>query len=354
MLPALLLPAGCAPPAALLPDQVFPMKHTPIEWCDHTFNAWEGCTKVSAGCAHCYAETRNARWNGGTAPNWGPGAPRRRTSPAYWRQPHAWQREALASGRRPRVFCASLADWLDHEVPVAWRAELLALIKATPHLDWLLLTKRPEAWRARLGEVVAMEIAAGPAGVDQCSGAALAAAWLNGAAPANVWIGATVEDQPRADERIPHLRAIPARVRFLSCEPLLGPVDLLQYGVPLGSRPPAMPGIDWVIAGGESGRGVRPMHPAWVRSLRDQCAAAGTAFFFKQWGEWLPGEATSASGTAYARCDTGEIYGIAGNPKRDNFGTHPDRNSGPLIALRLGKSAAGRLLDGRLHNAFPA
>lgn len=326
------------------------MKNSPIEWCDHTWNPWEGCTKVSPGCAHCYAEARSARWSGGTAPNWGPGVPRRRTGAAYWRQPLVWDAAsrhlaaAIAAGatpyigeayRRPRVFCASLADWLDHEVPVAWRADLLALIKATPHLDWLLLTKRPESWRARLAEVVAMEIAEGPAGVDQCSGAALAAAWLNGAAPANVWLGTTVEDQTRADERLPHLREIPARVRFLSCEPLLGPVDLLEYGAPLGSRQPTLPGIHWVIAGGESGRGARPMHPDWARSLRAQCAAVGVPFFFKQWGEWLPG------------CQYREHQRHLHEKAQHTF--DPDTHS-----FAVGKKSAGRLLDGRLHHAFPA
>ena len=138
--------------------------NTHIEWCDHTFNPWEGCTKVSPGCANCYAEARNARFGGGEAPNWGKGAPRRRTSESYWNEPRRWNRamENLieAASRpgalepmpaRPRLFCASLADWLDDEVPVEWLADLLTLIRETPHLDWLLLTKRPQNWWKRLG-----------------------------------------------------------------------------------------------------------------------------------------------------------------------------------------------------------
>ena len=313
------------------------MKNSHIEWCDHTFNPWEGCTKVSPGCAHCYAEARNHRFARGV--NWGPGAARRRTSPANWKQPLAWDRKAAWDlrdaeacarelPRRPRVFCASLADWLDDEVPVAWLAELLDLIRSTPNLDWLLLTKRPQLWRPRMEQVVALEIADGPSGADQCYGVALAAAWLNGLAPANVWVGTTVEDQTRADERIPALLEIPAVIRFLSCEPLLGALDIEEYlddqcdgGYILGSAP-----IHWVICGGESGPKARPMHPAWARELRDQCASTSVPFLFKQWGEHAPNWLNDDEGNK-----------IPGSEWID----------------RVGKAAAGRLLDGIEHTAFP-
>jgi len=282
-----------------------------IEWCDHTFNPWIGCAKVSPGCAHCYAETLDARRFSKTlggasklAPvsHWGKGAPRHRTSVENWKGPRKWD---AAQGRhqdfmngsavRPRVFCASLGDWLDDEVPIEWLADLLGLIWTTPHLDWLLLTKRPQNWAARLGQIH---------GHMNLDGVMLALSWLvQGIAPANVWIGTTVEDQVRADERIPALLQIPARVRFLSCEPLLGAVSLylwfpdgscekpayLQPFTGIKKNPDYENGISWVICGGESGAGARVMEADWARSLRDQCAAAGVPFFFKQWGSQASG-----------------------------------------------------------------
>lgn len=303
---------------------------TKIEWCDHTFNPWEGCTKVSPGCAHCYAEARNARFSGGTAALWGKGKPRRRTSEANWRQPLKWDRFQETSGavhhggERPRVFCASLADWLDDEVPVEWLADLLDVIRRTPNLDWLLLTKRPENWDRRVYEVRIAAMKGDTARDDAIY--AFTDSWMIGSAPGNVWIGTTVEDQQRADERIPHLLKIPAKVRFLSCEPLLGPVDLrlMSHLGPVERvnqnfvKQDCL--INWVICGGESGPGARPMRPDWARSLRDQCAAAGVPFLFKQWGEW-----------AWAFSSDGR----------------------PSMSL-VGKKLAGRSLDGIEHNEFPA
>lgn len=243
-----------------------------IEWTTHTFNPWIGCTKVSPGCAHCYAETLMDTRYGRV--KWGAGNPRVRTSAANWKLPLRWDREqeVLKNDHiinvRPRVFCASLADWLDPEVPIEWLRDLMLWTSVTPNLDWLLLTKRPHLWHERMKAV-------------DC-------AWADGAVPANIWVGTTVEDQARADERIPALLKIPARVRFLSCEPLLGPIEFSNVTnrsdcvAQLGK--PALGGIHWVIAGGESGAGARPMHPAWARSLRDQCAAVGVAFFMKQMG----------------------------------------------------------------------
>ncbi|RQQ64396.1 phage Gp37/Gp68 family protein [Burkholderia stagnalis] len=330
-------------------------ENTKIEWCDHTFNPWEGCQKVGPGCDHCYAETRNARFGGGTAVNWGPGAPRRRTSAANWRKPLAWEAAHAeffaAHGRRQRVFCASLADVFDNAVPDAWRADLFDLIWNTPHLDWLLLTKR-----------------IGNAGPMIARALELAGRNVNTPWPwSNVWIGATIVDQAEADRDIPKLLELPARLRFLSMEPLLGHVDLesvewpaiaghrvdvlrggywnkagvLACGSAAGLGEPRggftnhsdMPGrIDWVIAGGESGPAARPMHPDWACSLRDQCAAAGVPFLFKQWGEWVP--------------MMGHVDGV---PVRGQKFTYGDGT----IMGNAGKRAAGRLLDGRTHDEFP-
>lgn len=208
-----------------------------IEWTDATFNPWLGCEKVSPGCDHCYAEgwakrTGNAQlWQG----------QRRRTVARYWQQPIKWNRQAEAVGVRRRVFCASLADVFDNQVPDEWRSDLWALIAMTPSLDWLLLTKRPQ-------NIAKMAPKNWP----------------------NIWLGCTTENQEEADRRIPHLLSVPARVHFLSCEPLLGPVDLRA------------PNIDWVIVGGESGPRARDMSADWARFLRDQCRSAGVAFFMKQ------------------------------------------------------------------------
>lgn len=245
------------------------MENSLIQWTDHTFNPWEGCTKVSPGCFHCYAETRNARFGGGTAPNWGKGAPRRRTSESNWNKPKKWNADFWPKNpARQRVFCASLADWLDDEVPIKWLADLLKLIHDTPNLDWLLLTKRPENWEKRVRLAQAHHFDFGDRNV--CG-------WLwdwveHQLPPANIWLGTTVEDQPRAIERIPRIQSIPARVRFLSCEPLLGPLDLKFMT------------MSWVICGGESGPGARPMDIAWARQLHRQCSDLGIPFFMKQLG----------------------------------------------------------------------
>lgn len=311
-----------------------------IEWTDHTFNPWEGCQKVGPGCDHCYAETRNARFGGGVAVNWGPGAPRRRTSKANWTMPLHWnaRHEAFYAqhGRRQRVFCASLADVFDNAVPPAWRSELFVLIQQTPNLDWLLLTKR-------IGNVPAMLEAPGM----QKEGL-----------PANAWLGATIVNQEEADRDIPKLLALPAAYRFLSMEPLLGPVDLTRIPMrdtcaseccrnwqldvlngasycgdverdPRDDSDEAEGRINWVIVGGESGPRARPMHPDWARTLRDQCNAAGVPFFFKQWGEWLPS------------MQDGDLFRSV---NEINASDHP---------VRVGKKAAGRVLDGRTWNEVP-
>jgi protein gp37 len=330
------------------------MKNSHIEWCDHTFNPWIGCTKVDELCKNCYAWTRDMRFSEGI--HWGPGAPRQRTSPANWRQPIIWN-ETHAAGvelrghyPRQRVFCASLADWLDDEVPIEWLADLMHLIWATPNLDWLLLTKRPENFQRRLSEAYLSQPGA-------TGHSLMMALWNSGqpTAPANVWIGTSVGHQKSADERIPALLKIPAKVHFLSCEPLLGPVDLgctcwlsdntLPNNTCRNCHKPrhCSPGrVDWVICGGESGRGARPMHPDWARSLRDQCNATATPFFFKQWGEWCP--TVQKDNKVEAVFPVGTVV-----PDRPHFEQFDDG----LTMIRVGKLAAGRLLDGKEHSARP-
>ena len=219
---------------------------TGIAWCDHTHNPWTGCTRVSPGCDHCYAEAISKR-NTITFGSWEPGAPRKRTGPANWRRPLAWDRAAELAGVRRRVFCASMADVFDNQAPAAWRADLWALVRDCPNLDWQFLTKRPQL------------IARG-----------LPPDWGDGYA--NVWLGTTTENQAEAERRIPHLRAIPAIVRFLSAEPLL---ELVR---------PELAGIGWVIVGGESGPGSRPMARAWAESLIAQCDSEHVPVFMKQVG----------------------------------------------------------------------
>ena len=216
-------------------------ENSAIEWTTHTFNPWVGCEKVSPACDRCYAESWAKRtghaelWNG----------TRRRTTPANWRNPLKWHAAALSSGIRPRVFCASLADVFDNRAEDAWRHDLWDLIEATPGMDWLLLTKRPQL----VGRMTPGRDWAG---------------WKS------VWLGTTVENQTEADRRISHLHKTYARVKFLSCEPLLEAIQ------------PSLDGINWVICGGESGGGARMMTPVWARSLRDQCAVQGVPFFMKQ------------------------------------------------------------------------
>lgn len=214
-----------------------------IQWTDHTFNGWIGCTKVSPGCDNCYAETlMDKRFH---HVEWGVGKPRRRTAPANWHQPLKWNREAAELGTRFRVFSNSLSDVFDTEVPDAWRVDLFDLIERTPNLDWLVLTKRPHV------------------------------AGLWGRFPSNVRLGTTIENQEVCDHRIELLLLACERSsvpNFLSLEPLLGPVDLAPWADLL----------DWVIVGGESGHAHRMMRSTWAREVRDVCQAAGVPFFMKQ------------------------------------------------------------------------
>lgn len=218
--------------------------YSKIEWTTHTFNPWWGCTKVSDGCKHCYAETLSKRYGHSV---WGPGRARRLMSDAHWQLPLRWDRDACSHGVRPRVFCASMADIFEDEAPPGELERLWGLIRQTPNLDWQLLTKRPEKIESKLPDD-----------------------WGDGYF--NVWLGTSVEDN-RALHRIADLSRIDAAVRFLSLEPLIGPLT----GLPLNR-------IDWVIVGGESGPGARPIDAEWVRDIRQECGLARVPFFFKQWG----------------------------------------------------------------------
>jgi protein gp37 len=250
---------------------------TAIGWTHHSFNPWWGCSRVSPGCQHCFAETFAHRLGKDL---WGKGAERRFFGDKHWAEPLKWNRQAEAEGRRHRVFCASMADVFENRPDLdEHRARLWALIDETPWLDWQLLTKRPEN-----------------------VGYLMPARWEFVGWPPNVWLGTTVEDQVRADERVPVLCRFPAAVRFLSCEPLIGPVTLDHWLVRCrhdwanpeaprvhGECEPGgiQPGVDWVIVGGESGPGARPMLPVWALSLLRQCDAAGVPAFFKQAGRVL-------------------------------------------------------------------
>lgn len=268
-------------------------EQTSISWTDATFNPWIGCTKVSPGCDNCYA-ARQDKFRSWTPEGWGAGKPRRRTSASNWLQPLRWNKRAEQEGRRIRVFCSSLADVFDNEVPETWREDLLDLVGRTPSLDWLLLTKRIGNVQRMLNDL-AVERAAAYGG-DVRDHAML---------PTNVWLGATIVNQEEADRDIPKLLAIPARVRFLSMEPLLGPVEFSNVTrrsdavAQLGK--PALSGIHWVITGGESGPGARPYAVEWARSIVAQCEAAGVAVHVKQLGAHVITTGISGPGQHWPR-----------------------------------------------------
>lgn len=322
--------------------------NTKIEWADHTFNPWIGCSKVSAGCANCYAEEMMDRRFGKAT--WGDNGTRVRTSDANWRKPLQWDRAAAAAGERHRVFCASLADVFEDRPELEpWRDDLFRLITDTPNLDWLLLTKRPENV-IRLSDLAI-----------QHKGETLVP--IVETVP-NIWIGTSVENQEQADKRIPELLKIPAPVRFLSMEPLLGPVDLTSFTdrkCPHGTwtdRFNALDGvggpkIDWIIVGGESGHNARPMHPDWVRSIRDQCRAADVPFFFKQRGEWIV--ATSWNMVKHNKTFRGGTQGCCWldiDGRIEPVSSH-GLSDNAYAMIRVGKHAAGRTLDGQVHDAAP-
>jgi protein gp37 len=263
-------------------------EETKIQWADSTWNPWIGCTKVSPGCAYCYATWRWEKY-------WGKGVPRHRTSEAYGKAPARWNAEQIESGAvhhgaaRPRIF-PSLCDWLDEEVPIDWLADFLRVIHQTPHLDWLLLTKRPENWRDRI--CAAMEHHDKPwmhAGGARSVFGSWLGSWveaaspergLDGKPPQNVSIGISAENQEFWEARYLSFVRIPAVRRFVSLEPLLGAIDCGADLLDCGGRPM----VHWVIIGGESGPHARPCDVDWIRDIIGQCRVVGVPCFVKQLG----------------------------------------------------------------------
>jgi protein gp37 len=279
-------------------------ENTTIEWTHHTFNPWWGCSKISPACAQCYAEV----WARRFGVRWGPDMPRRLASERYWQEPLKWNAKAEREDVRRRVFCASMADVFDNDGGGlnldAAREWLWEIIEETPALDWLLLTKR-------IGNAARM----------------LPARWLAAPQP-NVWLGSTLPNREEMLRDGPKLKAIPAVVHFWSVEPMLG--DLGE--IPRELMP------EWVICGGESGRSARPMHPAWVYSLRDQCNAAGVPFLFKQWGEWKH--------MGYSASEPGP------DPPDGVVLEAADPRWRPYM-WKIGKKRAGRVLNTRTWDEFP-
>lgn len=334
-----------------------------------TFNPWWGCEKVSPACKYCYAEEWDHRF-GGEESHWGPGSSRRKFGDKHWNEPIRWNRECEKLGIRRKVFCASMADVFEMHPDVDQeRLRLWKLIEDTPHLDWLLLTKRPENITLMLPE-----------------------RWLSpnrkwfSKIPKNIWFGTTIENQEYADKRLPsiiHVKKVTGSIVFLSMEPLFGFVNLnlphkfwdeknercnhccngdrcddpthyirseCPYCRGNGSRP-----IDWVITGGESGDKARPGHPNWYKHLLGQCQAAHVAFFFKQWGEWLPGksdEVYTEQNPLVCVKECGELSWWAGDSDTTvNHSTNYEEGDYPIE--KVGKKNAGRLLDGKYYNEMP-
>jgi len=353
--------------------------NTTIEWATKTWNPLRGCSKVSEGCRNCYAIRQAHRFSGPGKPY--EGLTKRTAAGVNWTGKIRLVPEVLdepLKWRNPeRVFVNSMSDLFHSEVPDEFIDQVFAVMALAPQHTFQILTKRPERMLRYMNapdrdEAIghtAMYLYEKFGGRGDCS---LAAGLIHGpgritnlpgttdhpkAWPLpNVWLGVSVEDQRAADECIPLLLQTPAAVRFLSCEPLLGPVDLTRipvYNVGALHNCDALRGyggwgdfdrwnyrVHWVIVGGESGTGARPMHPDWVRSIRDQCLDAGVPFFFKQWGEWIP-----ASQALTRQLEIGHTVSFRAENNR--------RVLDEETFFRVGKKAAGRLLDGRTWDEFP-
>jgi protein gp37 len=349
---------------------------TTIEWTQRpgtkgeTWNPTIGCNKVSQGCKNCYAEVMHRRLTamgvkGYDLPFLAGARPMhdRLTIPFNWKKPRT-------------VFVNSMSDLFHEAVPFSFIDQVFAVMALTPQHTYQILTKRPE----RMAEYFSQKsefnvVLPQPLTIDRSTFVAPAPTLVRHPLP-NVWLGTSVEDQRAADERIPHLLRCPAAVRFLSCEPLLGAVDLENItrgrerlcvlsksaydpDSTIGKWLPMDRGIDWVIAGGESGHGARPMHPDWARSLRDQCQAAGVPFFFKQWGEWSAGKCELKE-HPYVNCirwvSNGRIVSSGGSRRHNWDNPQLDKWSfkdGDTVSFRVGKFRSGNLLDGRNHLEYP-
>lgn len=351
---------------------------TRIEWADATVNAINGCTVTSPGCTHCYAMKQAHRFDARR------GLTRQSNGGMVWTGEVRLNEKALLqplSWKRPRrIFWNAHGDTFHESVPDEWIDRMLAVCALTPQHTHMILTKRAGRMREfitdpaaprRIARVIVDMLINKQVKYDEQTWPVISEGDID--APSdilirwpllNVWLGVSVEDQTRADERIPDLIATPAVVRFLSCEPLLGPVDLGNvyptkdvHGTYLHHAPITQ--LDWVIAGGESGTGARPMHPDWARSLRDQCAAAGVPFHFKQWGEWVPIDGPTVRGCFKRSWPIGErpsapLEMLEHSGRRHAHGSigGPTVYHAYLIA-KVGKKRAGRLLDGIEHNGVP-
>ncbi len=361
---------------------------TPIEWTDATWNIVTGCSVVSPGCTNCYAmrlagtrlQHHPSRAGLTTASKAGSvsSSPKGdRPTKHVWngqvRFNAEWLTQPLRWTRPRRIFVAAHGDLFHEGVTDDWLDQIFAVMALSPQHTFQVLTKRPERMREYLA----------PLNQRRADGLGRSVIALGYKDPLeclpwplpNVWLGVSVEDQARADERIPPLLATPAAVRWISAEPLLGPVDLDAIPSSPGATTYKLfgplsgycqrhwprtdcacerqqPRLDWVVAGGESGPGARPMHPDWARQLRDQCAAAGVPFLFKQWGEWAPGE--NAGSTVGRAVETADWFNEAWDFKRLTAATAAAQTIDEEPTLyRAGKKAAGRYLDGVLHDAFP-
>ena len=335
------------------------MRNTKIEWCDDTWNPITGCTLVSEGCRHCYAarlaatRMKNHPSRAGLARLNAAGEAKFtgevRLNEGWLDQPLRW--------RRPRrIFVCAHGDLFHEAVPDEWIDRVFAVMALAPQHTFQVLTKRPErsatylARRDDRGRIPANDYAALMAMTGCWSTPALD---LHAWPLTNVWLGTSVEDQATADERIPHLLAAPAAVRFLSAEPLLGRVDIRRWLRPRQSKHEGggwttdFNQVGWIIVGGESGRGARPMHPDWARHLRDQCVAAGVPFFFKQWGEWGPSSSEEAVGNPRSGMMAIHAHPHVARP------TDLRPEAGVVFIEHKGKARAGRELDGRTWDETP-
>lgn len=322
--------------------------NTKIEWTDATWNPVNGCSLASPGCTNCYAMKQAHR------------VPQRRGLTQHTSGGMVWTGEVRFDEakltqplhwKRPRkIFVCAHGDLFHESVPDEWIDRVFAVMALCPQHTFQVLTKRSARMRAYFRESTGWR--ARVAGLlndlkpSSLWNGNVYQGWQNlhgrpDGLP-NVWLGVSVEDQRRALERIPDLLATPAAVRWLSCEPLLEGISLRDDSWSTDwMQEPGLPGIDWVVAGGESGPGARPMHPDWPRAMRDQCAAAGVPFFFKQWGNWAPRDMfDDVTGLAAASMLPDGTQCVHANPVSTSL-------------VRIGKRTAGRLLDGIEHNGFP-